>query len=208
MRFGVIDLGISNIGNALRAFSRCGFQVRTISSYKDWKEGEGILFPGVGSYPRAVAILKERGLWEPLLSHLREGKPYFGICLGFQLIFDEGEEWGRTEGLKVFPGKVERLPEKKGKKRFPVPHIGWNSVAGRGNLDLFVPADGNYFYFVHSYAPSVGEGYDEWLVTEYSVDFLSGARKGLVAGVQFHPERSGILGEQFLLSVLRFYQKG
>ncbi|MBC7345325.1 MAG: imidazole glycerol phosphate synthase subunit HisH, partial [Clostridia bacterium] len=153
-----------------------------------------VVLPGVGSFQRAVANLKEYGLWDILAGHLKAGKPFLGICLGFQLLFTGSEENGWTEGLEIFRGKAVRLPS-----CVKVPHMGWNRVecVHPSPLVAGIP-EGALFYFDHSYCvvpdePGVVAG-----VTHYGFQFCSLLSHGNIFGTQFHPEKSSTVGLKML----------
>ena len=195
---GLIDYGAGNllsVHNALRSF---GVEPKLVREPDDLTGIEKIILPGVGSFGDCVANLRTQRLWEPLREWVHADRPYFGICLGYQILFQTSEESPGLQGLGRFPGHVKRFASKTGLK---VPHLGWNTVRiARPGLRLWegLPAD-PYFYFVHSFHP-VPE--DESIVagwTDYDGPFACAIEAGAIQGVQFHPERS----QEYGLRVLR-----
>jgi len=182
----IIDLGISNIKSITRGFFCQGFEIKVTSESKDVQVAESLVLPGVGAFPHAVRVLKQKGIWQAIKSHAASRKPLLGVCLGMQLLFSESSEHGSTKGLDLLPGKVKKFPSDR-----PVPHMGWNEVKQTGKTILFrgIP-DFSDFYFVHSYY-AVPE--DESFVTGYSDHygrFAAAVEKDNIFGTQFHPEKS------------------
>lgn len=190
----VIDYGTGNLRSALKGLETAGWAARITSDPREVDRAAGVVLPGVGAFADAMANLRAAGLDEAALRAVSAGKPFLGICLGQQLLFEASEEWGLTSGLGVFPGRVRRLPA--GVK---VPHMGWNQVFFRDSPLLFagVP-DGSRFYFVHSYYVAPADPGIALGETEYGVRFASVVGRGKVFGIQFHPEKSSSLGLQVL----------
>ncbi len=160
-------------------------------------KAEKIIFPGVGHFGKAVKELKKRKLFDILKEKIKEGVPFLGICLGMQLLLEESEEARGIEGLAVIAGKVKRFDD----TVFPVPHMGWNSVALRGarnktqNKTIFAKIKNEtFFYFAHSYYCQPQDAATVLAVTDYGVPFASALHKGNVWAVQFHPEKSQEFG--------------
>lgn len=201
MRLGILDYGAGNLRSVLNAFEaiQCGGTL--VTQPADFEELDLLVFPGQGAFGDSVRILKERGLWEPLKQWLGEGRPYLGICLGYQLLFERSEESPGVEGLGVARGWVRKFEAADGLK---IPHMGWNDVRWSAKEPRWVSGlpDPCHMYFVHSYYP-VLEAEDEALCwTEYGTRFASGiARKNLFA-VQFHPEKSQALGLRLLANAV------
>ena len=152
------------------------------------------MLPGDGAFHDAMSNLQSLGLLEPLKAALDEGRPFLGICLGYQLLFTESEEFGQGKGLDVIPGTVRRFPA-----GLKVPHMGWNTVEHRGDLRIFdgIPS-GAHFYFVHSY---YAEAADESVIattTEYGQPFTSAVWRDNLFATQFHPEKSQAVGLRVL----------
>ncbi len=174
-------------------------------------EGEVVVFPGVGNFGAAVSILKEKKLFDPLRRHAVKSasgeRGFIGICLGYQILFEGSEEALSSEGLSVLPGKVVKFRNVK-----KVPHMGWNQVFPvkvknfKDRVGLLwdgIPS-GTNFYFVHSYHAPMGE--HTVAVTDYDEEtFSSASMKGLLLGVQFHPEKSQFAGLKFIENFLRLF---
>lgn len=199
MKLALLDYGRGNLRSVERALVKAGAEVIRTESPADLSQADALVVPGQGSFGDAIQGLQERKLWDPLRDWVRGGKPYLGICLGFQILWEASEEAPGVEGLKVISGKVRkfRAPE------FKVPLIGWCEVKPASKArELFAGGD-LYFYHVHSYRPESAPA--EWLAceTEYGGHFPSGVWKGRVAAFQFHPEKSQESGILLLDKVLR-----
>jgi len=155
-----------------------------------------VVLPGVGAFRDAIARLREAGLAEPILDHLRAGKPFFGICLGLQLLFTTSQEDGLHRGLDFFPGEVVRFPPQPGLK---VPHMGWNQLRVRQAAPPLagLPADASV-YFVHSYYVRPRDPALVATETDYPTPFASSVCQGNVFATQFHPEKSQRVGLEML----------
>ena len=192
----VIDAGVGNLGNLVRAVERVGGRAGITADPGRVAAARCLLLPGVGAFaPPREAI--RGGVEEALREALDRGACLLGICVGFQILFEEGEEFGATDGLALLPGRVTRLPE-----TVPVPHIGWNRLHGVAHHPLLNGLEDRYVYFVHSYAP---EGVPDELCLArctHGRDFAAVAGRGRVMGTQFHPERSGPVGLRLLSNFL------
>jgi len=198
MKAALLDYGRGNLRSVERALAAAGAQVTCTEKASDLSSVECLVVPGQGSFGDAIQGLKERGLWEPLQGWIRQGKPYLGICLGFQILWEGSEEAPGVEGLKVIPGMVRKFSAPKLK----VPLIGWCEVKPTARAaELFAGGD-RYFYHVHSYRPERAPA--DWLAceTEYGGWFPGGVWKGKVAAFQFHPEKSQDSGIDLLRKVL------
>lgn len=182
----IIDIGISNIKSITRGFVTQGFKVKVTCDPHDISNTDSLVLPGVGAFPKAIQVLKGRGLFEGIINHAGSGKPLLGVCLGMQLLFTDSDEHELTPGLNLIPGHVVRFPSDR-----PVPHMGWNEVVQTKKSILFKgipnPSD---FYFVHSYYGEVTGDEYEIGYTEHGGRFTSAVEKGNVFGTQFHPEKS------------------
>lgn len=193
----IVDYGMGNLRSVQKACEKLGLPARICSRPDDLRNCERMILPGVGAFRDAMSELRRQELVEPIQAHLAADRPFLGICLGLQLLFDVSLEEGNWEGLKVLPGKVVRFSEQ---AELKVPHMGWNEVSPVNACPLFaeIPA-GAHFYFVHSYyvVPA-----DESVVaarTDYGGPFTSAVRRGRLFATQFHPEKS----QQFGLTLLR-----
>jgi glutamine amidotransferase len=189
-RIAVIDHGAGNLVSIARGLAVCGAEVEVITEPRGMAGAAGVVLPGVGSAAAAYRRLESAGL----VDALRQCRaPLLGICVGLQLLFDGSEE-GDAPGLGLIPGRVRQL---QGTPRLP--HIGWNEARPVRPDPLFAGIDpGETFYFVHSFAPCPADPQSVLAITDYEVEFVSAARLGMVAGVQFHPERSGSAGLRLL----------
>ena len=189
MKLGVLDYGAGNLRSVLNAFEAIETHAHLVTEPSGFDGIDVLVFPGQGAFGDSVRILKERGLWQPLKDWLAAGKPYLGICLGYQLLFESSEESPGVEGLAVAKGCVRKFDAASGLK---IPHMGWN-VANWAPEHAAVWAglpNPTHVYFVHSYYPEVQDESLALCRTDYGTSFISGiARKNLVA-VQFHPEKS------------------
>ena len=158
---------------------------------------DGAVLPGVGAFGDAMDALRRSGLIPAIRAFVGSGRPFLGICLGMQALFDESEEGRGTRGLGLIPGQVRRLPD----CGLKIPHIGWNSLVPQKKSPLLGGLDQGgeiYAYFVHSYACCPDGEEDVLTVTEYGIPFASAVERGNVMGVQFHPEKSGDDGQRML----------
>ncbi|HEX9125969.1 MAG TPA: imidazole glycerol phosphate synthase subunit HisH, partial [Methylomirabilota bacterium] len=162
------------------------------------------VLPGDGAFHDAMGNLQSLGLLEPLRAALDDGRPFLGICLGYQLLFTESEEFGQGKGLDVIPGVVRRFPS-----GLKVPHMGWNQVEHRGDLAIFdgIPS-GADFYFVHSYYPATAEGSLQVATCTYGITFPAAVGKGALFATQFHPEKSQRWGLRLLENFAAFVRDG
>jgi len=191
----IINSGIANVRSVQKGFERMGFSARVIEDPLDLKrEIRAVVLPGVGAFQGGIDYLHTRGFLEPLLEWIETGRPLLGICLGFQLLCAESEEFGLHRGLHIFPGRVKRFPP-----GLKVPHMGWNSLRLEKRTPLLegIPED-SYFYFVHSYYLDPPDPSIVAATTEYGISFPSVICRGNVYATQFHPEKSQNLGLQIL----------
>lgn len=183
----IIDYGMGNLRSVQKAVEKVGFDSVLADKPEKLEGADKIVLPGVGAFRDAMKGLGERGLIEPVLRHVREGRPYFGICLGLQILFSESEEDGPCKGLDVIPGKVVRFKE----DHLKIPHIGWNQVSFKRDVPIArdIP-QGTYMYFVHSYYVCPDDPNIVAAVTEYGGEFTSIICKDNIFATQFHPEKS------------------
>ncbi len=191
----IVDYKAGNLTSVKYAFAALGEETVVTSDPEVVRSADRVVFPGVGAARSAMGNLAELGLADAVKSAAAGGKPFLGICLGMQILFDESEEDGGVKCLGILPGRVRRFPDVPGCK---VPEIGWNGVEVTGNGER-VTGNGELgeFYFVHSYYAELCQ----WTfgVTEYAgVKFTSMVKKGRLWACQFHPEKSGRLGLELL----------
>ncbi len=201
MNLGILDYGAGNLRSVRNAFRAVGHQAAFISEPAHFDPLDVLVFPGQGAFGDCVRQLQASGLWNPLKQWLSEERPYFGICLGYQLLFEAGEESPGVEGLGKFAGQVRKFKERPGLK---IPHMGWNQARFSEPSHPVWKGMGaeETFYFVHSYYPEPRDAALTACVTEYGGEFASGiSAKNLVA-VQFHPEKSQQAGLRLLENAL------
>ena len=198
----VVDYGAGNLVSIDQAFCAVGASVRLVRDGGDLEPADLLVVPGVGAAGPAMARLARGRLIDPIRAWIAAGRPYLGICLGLQLLFEASDEDG-TETLGVLPGRTVRLADAP-----TLPHIGWNQVDRRREHALFTGiAEGAEFYFVHSYAgePAGVDGAAAVLATTtHGGVFVSAIARENVVGVQFHPERSGGNGLRLLANLVRW----
>jgi glutamine amidotransferase len=201
----VIDYGMGNLGSVSKALEYLGGDVKVTQNGPDLKKSEKIVLPGVGAFRDAMNALARLNLIGVLKEEITSNKMYLGICLGLELLFQESEEGGGSEGLAVLKGDVVRFPAKGAGGGLKVPHMGWNQI-GIKNKDcsLFKGIDDNaFFYFVHSYYIRPEDKDNIAAATEYGGEFTSMVWKDNIYATQFHPEKSQAVGLQFLENFLK-----
>jgi len=200
----VIDYGRGNLGSVENALERLGMRAVVTQDPRVVEDARALVLPGDGAFHDAMSNLQSLGLLEPLRAALDEGRPFLGICLGYQLLFTESEEFGQGKGLDVIPGTVRRFPG-----GLKVPHMGWNAVEHRGDLRIFdgIPS-GAHFYFVHSYYPSATDLSLPAATCTYGVTFPAAVGRGTLFATQFHPEKSQRWGLKLLENFAAFVRDG
>jgi imidazole glycerol-phosphate synthase subunit HisH len=190
----IIDYNVGNLHNLKNALDYQGLPNAIVHAAEEVARAERIILPGVGAFWPAMEHLQKAGLEQVVRERVAAGVPFLGVCLGMQLLFDEGEEDGLHPGLGFIPGRVVRFSG-----TLKVPQIGWNQVAWQRPDPLLegIP-DGSYFYFVHSYHARLAQARDALGITEYSEAFPAIVRHGNVWGAQFHPEKSQAAGLRLL----------
>lgn len=191
----ILDYGMGNLRSVEKACERVGAGAVITNDHGRARDADGVILPGVGAFPRAMARIRELGLDELIAERVAAGVPVLGICLGLQLIFSSSEELAGDEGLGLVEGEVVKLAA----EGLKVPHIGWEPVRWhkRSQLTDGIP-DGEPFYFVHSYAPRAAEAEDVLGTAVYGEEFVCAVERGNVFGVQFHPEKSSRAGLRLL----------
>jgi glutamine amidotransferase/cyclase len=188
----LLDYGAGNVRSVRNAIKELGFEVKDVTSPADILRAEKLIFPGVGNFSSAIRRLNDLGYIEPLREYLRADKPFMGICLGLQTLFEGSEESPGVPGLGLIPGIVGKFDDSQGS----VPQIGWNGINVRKASPLFANYHGEKFYFVHSFRATATPANADWLLstTNYGEEFISSVQKGNVIACQFHPEKSGQAG--------------
>ena len=198
----IVDYGIGNFGSVEKALRKAGGDPVLTGDPDVIARAEKVVLPGVGAFCATMTNLAESGLREPTLEAIRQGKPFLGICVGMQMLFESSSEMGATDGIGVFPGRVVKFFENEtpvGWEDLKVPHIGWNSLRFPRDSRLFrnIEPDSRV-YFVHSYYPEPDDPEIISATTDYGSDFCCAVERGNVAATQFHPEKSGAVGLQIL----------
>ena len=206
---GVIDYGAGNLGSVMNALKRLSSEARFVSGPEELVPSsspfEKIIFPGDGHFASAMASLEKSGFAQAVKEWIKADKPFLGICIGLQLLFETSQEAqpvnGREiKGLSVLPGIVRRFPGRK------VPQIGWNQTAARRGSKLFKGLnDKSFFYYIHSYYADPESDEITAAETEYYVRYCCAVEHGALAAVQFHPEKSGETGLELLRNWINSY---
>jgi len=196
----IVDYGVGNLYSLESSFHAIGADVCITAEEKQLQSADKILLPGVGAFGDAAQKLRQTGLDRVLIDQANKGKPLMGICLGMQLLFEEGFEYGVHRGLGLIPGQVRPIADvvPEGMK---IPHMGWNSLKFTGNSPLFsYIQEGDYVYFVHSFYAT---GCDDATIAtaDYGAPLTAAVQRNNVMGCQFHPEKSGKVG----LGILRAF---
>jgi glutamine amidotransferase len=215
----VIDYGMGNLHSVRKALEVAGARVKVSSCPADIEKAEKIVFPGVGAFGEAMKELGRRKLAGPIKDSISAGKPFLGLCLGLQLLFEKSEEAPGIKGLGVLKGNVKRFRFASGVacpgsgkrlaggrracERLKVPHMGWNNIKStrRKTQDTRILKgipDNSYMYFVHSYYAVPADKKDILVTTDYGMDFTSGVARDNIYALQFHPEKSQEMGLRIL----------
>ncbi|SEP91012.1 glutamine amidotransferase [Streptococcus equinus] len=199
----VIDYDAGNTANVLRALKKIGVQAELSSDPTKILAARGLILPGVGAYPAAMAELTKRGLVPVIKEAVAKGAPLLGICLGMQVLTEVGLEHQETKGLGFIPGVCREI---KATKNMPVPHMGWNNLTVKHESPLTEGLEGQSVYFVHSYFTDVPKEYID-VTANYSIDVPAMIHKDNVYGAQFHPEKSGDVGLGILKKFIALCEK-
>ena len=192
----IVDCGINNLRSVQKAFEHLGFDTHVTRDPADVLAAEKLVLPGVGAFGAAMKSLRDAGLVEPLLESIAAGKPFLGICLALQLLFESSEELGRHAGLAVLPGAAVRLPDAPDLK---IPHMGWSALHLPRATRLFkdVP-EGSMVYFVHSYHVVPADPSVTAATSCHGIEFVAAVEHENVMAMQFHPEKSSGVGLKLL----------
>ncbi|MFD2110523.1 imidazole glycerol phosphate synthase subunit HisF [Thiorhodococcus fuscus] len=198
----LLDYGAGNVRSLRNAIQALGFSITDIEKPSDILKAERLIFPGVGAFGAAMERLHRLGYVGPLKEYLAADRPFLGICIGLQSLFEGSEECPGVEGLGLIPGQIRRFDA----SHLSVPHMGWNDVRVERPSPLFAGYAGEKLYFVHSYRAEPSPENADWRLatTDYGAPFLSAVQRGQIAAVQFHPEKSGAAG----LRLLRHFLAG
>jgi glutamine amidotransferase len=199
-QIALLDYGAGNLRSVAKALARSGLEPEVTGDPAAVRRADGVVLPGVGAFAAAMASLAEKGLGDAVREAIAAGKPYLGLCLGLQVLFEHGEEHGVTKGLGLYAGRVRRFPERDAQGApLRVPHIGWNEVRWSGTHPLLAklpPRD--LYYFVHSYRAEPARGDLVVGRVDYGGEFAAAIATGNVFAVQFHPEKSQAAGKRLL----------
>ena len=195
----IIDYGMGNLRSVEKALVKLGHQAIITRDKNTIKGASGVVLPGVGAFDAAISELRESNIEGTIIEEIGMGKPFLGICLGLQLLFNESEE-GSLKGFGILPGKVKKFNFKPPlSSRLKVPQMGWNSIKIKKQSPYYDGVEnGSMMYFVHSYYAVPEDESITATTTEYGIDFCSSIAKDNIFGVQFHIEKSGELGLQVL----------
>ncbi len=197
----IVDYGMGNLRSVQKAFERLGHAAEVTRDPDRIVTARGVVLPGVGAFGACMTNLTTLGLAEPVVHAIRAGRPFLGICLGMQLLFDESDEFGPVAGLGILPGRVVRF---RADDALKVPHMGWNAVRKRREAPALAGIeDGAYVYFVHSYYPVPSDPTVVATTTPYGVEFASSVVRDNVFACQFHPEKSQQTGLRLLDNFVR-----
>jgi imidazole glycerol-phosphate synthase subunit HisH len=210
----IIDYGAGNLGSVHKAFKHIGADVLVTADADVVARADKLVLPGVGAFAHCMAGLAGVRLAEATKTFITSGRPFLGICVGLQMLFEESEEMGSTPGLGVLPGRVVRFQFDDGRRttddgqicnpqsavrNLKVPHVGWNVLDFREDAPLFQGlSQGDRVYFVHSYYPEPADSSCVTATTDYGYAFCCAVQRGNVHATQFHPEKSGAVGLQIL----------
>jgi glutamine amidotransferase len=196
----VVDYGAGNLRSVAKALERSGLAAVIVNDRATVRRADGVVLPGVGAFANAVANLRDKGLDDAVRESIEARRPYLGLCLGLQVLFDESDEHGPIGGLGLLPGRVERFAERDSDDApLRVPHIGWNGVRFRGSHPMLerMPAEDCY-YFVHSYKAVPARSEIAVGLADYGGDFAAAVATERLFAVQFHPEKSQSAGKKLL----------
>lgn len=199
-RIALVDYGAGNLRSVAKALERAGLSPEITSDPSAVRAAAGVVLPGAGAFAEAITRLDAKGLSDAIRDSIAAGRPYLGLCLGLQLLFEESDEHGCHRGLGILPGRVERFEalDEHGETR-RIPHIGWNEVCFEGSHPLCAALPRrDHFYFVHSYHAVLSEPSERAAFSDYGGPFTAAAARDNVFAVQFHPEKSQAAGKRLL----------
>jgi glutamine amidotransferase len=199
----IVDYGMGNLRSVHKAVERVGYDAQVTADPEEVLNASKIILPGVGAFRDCMRNLEEFRLLEPVVKSIETGKPFLGICLGLQLLFEESDEFGLHKGMGILPGRVTRFPEDiqdpETNQPYPIPHMGWNTIKIKKEIPLFAGIENNsFFYFVHSYYALPQDPTDIAATTPYGIEFACAVQRDNIYAVQFHPEKSQEVGLRLL----------
>ena len=206
-QIAVVDYGSGNLRSVSKALERSGLHADVCADPAGLRHADAAVLPGVGAFADAVASLRAKGLDDAIREGIESGRPYLGLCLGLQLLFDSSSEHGESAGLGLISGRVDRFPERDAEgKPLLVPHIGWNEVCFSGEHPMLEALpERDIYYFVHSYRAEAANEKGQIGVCEYGgLPFTAAAAEGSAFAVQFHPEKSQSSGRRVLDAFARW----
>ena len=200
----IVDYGAGNMMSVHNTLDYLGYENKVADTPAVIEQASGVILPGVGAFPDAMDALHASGLTDAVL-HAAEEKPFLGICLGLQLLFEESDETPGVTGLGLLPGRILRIPDQEGLK---IPHMGWNSLDVRAGASLFKGIEEHpYVYFVHSYYLAAENEEDVTASTFYSTKIHASVEHGNIFACQFHPEKSSAVGLKILDNFVHFEKR-
>jgi len=202
----IVDYGMGNLRSVQKGFEHVGYHAEVTRDPRGIASARGVVLPGVGAFSACMENLRRFALVEPIRAAVQQKTPFLGICLGFQLLFTESEEFGPQKGLDLLPGRVVGFRSENGLK---VPHMGWNRIEKKkASPFLEGVSDGDYVYFVHSYYVVPQDASIVATTTAYGTSFVSSIATDHLFACQFHPEKSQKTGLRILANFARFVDKG
>lgn len=197
----IVDYGMGNLRSVRKAFEHVGADARIVDSPAGLTDADKLVLPGVGAFADAIGHLRDQGFVEPLKAFAASGKPFLGVCLGLQLLFDVSYEDGEHSGLGIVPGEVVRFDfkGKPGASELKIPHMGWNRLVFAPDCPLLAGIEsGAWFYFVHSYYVAPHDQEVAWGRCDYGGEFTAMIWRDNLYATQFHPEKSQADGLKIL----------
>jgi glutamine amidotransferase len=194
---GIVDYDIGNLRSVQKAFQHVGGEAEFVRTPEEISKVDALVLPGVGAFGDCVSSLAKSGMWDDVVGWAKSEKPFFGICVGFQMLFDSSEEAPGEKGLGIFPGEVKKFSDQHGLK---IPQIGWNNVTVRQPKAPLLAgvSDGDFVYFVHSYYAVPKDESLIALETTYGETFTAAIARGNLVATQVHPEKSQRAGLQMV----------
>jgi len=198
-KIGVIDYGSGNLRSVTKSLEAAGSSPDLVTTVAQLEACDAIVVPGQGAFGDCAKNLSASGMWDAIAEWIKAGRPYLGICLGYQLLFETSEESPGTKSLGIFPGKVVRFTPDAGK----IPHMGWNQLKDTKGPLFAGMEDDPFFYFVHSYYPIPADASLTSAYCEYGGRFAASISSGAIHATQFHPEKSQASGQALLKNFLK-----